>query len=199
MAYLHSLIVFIWIGAITPGPVNLVAVASGLHFGWRATWSFVLGASVAYTVVVFISGMGLGQLIVSHHQIRQAIVAVGVIYLLYMAYRIMTMAPIKSGESEISSPPSFVAGALMQWLNPKAWLVASSGIGIFISEQPDVYHALAIFCLLALVVCFIGVGSWVVVGQYFQKLLLRPQYQTWLNRALAVLLCIATIPIVLAP
>jgi threonine/homoserine/homoserine lactone efflux protein len=193
-----SMILFIWIGAVTPGPVNLVSVSSGVTYGWIKTWPFVAGASVAYLTVVFSTGIGLSRLLLTIPAIKALLVWLGAAYLLYIAFKMASAKPSELQLQALNSPPSFMQGALMQWLNPKAWIIASSGIGLFVTSEPNTSTALMVFCIVALTFCIIGVGTWMILGQLLGHLLSKLIHQVWLNRGMAALLCIITIPMIMS-
>jgi threonine/homoserine/homoserine lactone efflux protein len=196
MTSILSLVLFFWVGAVTPGPVNFVSLSSSLNFGWRNTWLFVFGASIAYAVVAFVVGIGFGQLFIANKYFQQIVAWVGGGYLLYIAYRIAVAVPQEMNVDRADKPPSFVSGALMQWLNPKAWLFASSGIGLFFTDQSNFAQSLIIFCLFALIICFIGVSTWMFAGHLLKKILSKPEFQIWLNRTLALILGIVVVSII---
>ena len=45
---------------LTPGPNNVMLLASGANFGLRATGPHMLGISIGFPVMVFAIGLGLG-------------------------------------------------------------------------------------------------------------------------------------------
>ncbi len=194
MTYLVSLTLFIWLGAVTPGPVNIVTLSTSVNHGWIKALPFVVGASVAYAIVVLTTGTGLSQIVFAVPGAEKFIMVVGGGYLLYIAYVLARTRHELLTVEESPSPPSFIQGALMQWLNPKAWVFASSGISLFVTRQSDMYMALAVFTVLALFVCFIGVGTWIFIGHLLQTALKNNRYQMWLNRSMAALLCVVIIP-----
>ena len=74
-------------------------------------------------------GLGLGAAL-SHWPVALGGIRWGgILFLCYMAWLLM----MDSGEIEREggTPPAFLYGALMQWLNPKAWLAASMGMGAY--------------------------------------------------------------------
>jgi threonine/homoserine/homoserine lactone efflux protein len=84
LAILFSMSVFALIGAITPGPVNIIATSSGVRFGFVRTLPHVSGATVSYTLIVALVGNGLHQLLSDHPQIIELLKYPGGGFLLYM-------------------------------------------------------------------------------------------------------------------
>ena len=82
-------------------------------------------------------------------------------------------------------------GGLTQSLNPKAWLVALSGIGLFVLPQADARAALGLFCAVSLLACGLGVGCWALAGRLLARALAQPARQRWFNRAMGALLALS--------
>lgn len=184
---------FALVGAVTPGPVNVLAIGHGARRPWSVPVLFVFGASVSYTLVVWAMGSGAGLLL------RQPLLVqlsqwAGAAYLLYLAWRI-AIAPVGAAEVPVNTGQTggwtvFVQGFLTQALNPKAWLVALSGVALFALPQPDVQRTLWLFCAVSFVACMLGVGVWAVLGMSLNHWLNTPVRQRRLHQALAALLCL---------
>ncbi|MEH6471398.1 MAG: LysE family translocator [Halopseudomonas sp.] len=188
MTVLVSMFIFALVGAISPGPVNIIATGAGANFGfWRAL-PHVLGATIAYTLIVLLVGLGLNKVLQSYPQITTGLQYIGGTFLLYMAYKIATAKPLNDAVTTEKIPPSLLQGALAQGLNPKAWLVSMSGVSLFVvANSPATLYLLA-FCLISFVVCFIGVASWALMGHLIRRILASEQQQIWFNMVMGLLL-----------
>ncbi len=192
-----SMAAFALVGAITPGPVNVLAVRHGLALRARVPAAFVLGASASYALVVALMGLGASQLL---HQpaVVQATRWAGAAYLLYLAWRIAT-APAGAAFGTVGSRPlprawaAFGEGFALQALNPKAWLVALSGVSLFVLTQPQRVAALALFCAVSLLACGIGVGAWAVGGRLLGDWLVPPARQRLFHRVLGAALALTVV------
>ncbi|SUU73506.1 amino acid transporter LysE [Aeromonas salmonicida] len=132
MSLLLSMAGFALAMSISPGPVNLVALSAGAQYGFRASLRHVVGATLGFILLLLLMGLGLGA-VLSHWPVALGGIRWGgILFLCYMAWLLM----MDSGEieSEGGTPPAFLYGALMQWLNPKAWLAASMGMGAYVSS-----------------------------------------------------------------
>ena len=58
---LLGLTVFALVSSITPGPNNLMLMASGANFGFRRTIPHMLGVGLGFTFMVLLVGVGLVQ------------------------------------------------------------------------------------------------------------------------------------------
>jgi len=181
--------IFAFIGAISPGPVNIIATGSGASFGFIKTLPHVLGASIAYTIIVILAGIGLSQWISLFPEYMEILQYVGGAFLLYMAFKIATAAPSQVDEMQNNKqPPLFIEGALAQFLNPKAWLVSMSGISLFVSSQSQVLLYLVIFSVISFLVCLLGISTWAAIGHSIRGLLSTKMRQIAFNIVMALML-----------
>lgn len=115
--------------------------------------------------------------------------------LLYLAWRLaVDNGALHSAEG--GAVASFAGGALMQWLNPKAWLAAIAGTGAFAADGDAgrVWQFAAIYC----VVCYLSLACWAIAGTCLQPYLRAPQRIRVFNRVLAGLLVASAGYLVLA-
>jgi threonine/homoserine/homoserine lactone efflux protein len=196
MALVISMIVFSLIGAMSPGPVNIIATGSGASFGFRRTVPHILGASISYTCVVLLVGLGLDHWLTVFPEITNTLQYVGSAFLLYMAYKIATAKSAPSEHIEESKqPPSFIEGALAQSLNPKAWLVSMSGVSLFVTSQPQAMFYLFIFCVISFSLCLLGISTWAAIGHNIRGLLCTAKRQTAFNVLMGLLLSATVVSI----
>ena len=185
-------------GAITPGPVNVLALRHG-NGRAAAAFCYVLGASVSYAVIVWLMGQS-GQWLLKQPELLRWAPRVCALYLLWLAWQ-LAKAPGAHGLATRESAPAslpaspggaFVQGIAIQSLNPKAWLVALSGIGMFVAplaaHQVSLPTALLLFCAVSLLACLLGVGCWAALGHALTRWLSTPLRQRRLNQALAMVL-----------
>jgi threonine/homoserine/homoserine lactone efflux protein len=181
--------IFAFIGAVTPGPVNIIATSAGANYGFRRAFAHVLGATVSYTLIVFLMGIGLGSLLIVVPEITSAMKYLGAGFLLYMAYQIAT-APVQTDQltREQPQPPSFIQGGLVQALNPKAWLVSMSGVGLFVYANTPVSLYLIAVCCISFIACLSGVSIWAASGLIISRYLNGRNRQIGFNIVMATLL-----------
>jgi threonine/homoserine/homoserine lactone efflux protein len=188
VAVLVSMFIFALIGAISPGPVNIIATGAGANFGFRQALPHVFGASVAYTLIVFLVGVGLNSILERYPEITNTLQYFGGGFLLYMSYKIATAKPLKDTLILDKKPPNLLEGALSQGLNPKAWLVSMSGVSLFVSANSPASLYLLLFCVISFVVCLIGVGTWAAIGHVIRKYLSNERHQVIFNIVMGLLL-----------
>jgi len=180
-----SMAAFALASSITPGPVNLVALNCGARFGFRASVRHIAGATIGFTLLLLLIGLGLYELLERAPMLMRGIQWGGVAFLLYMAWRLAA----DDGRLEPTaapSGPSLFDGALMQWLNPKAWLASVAGMGLF-AANGDVLRVW-LFAGLYFLICYASIACWAGAGAFLSRFLQQPSRVRWLNRTMAVLL-----------
>ena len=132
-------------------------------------------------------GLGLGGALSRWPVALGAIHWGGVLFLGWMAWQLL----VDSGEVEEVEgvPPAFWYGALMQWLNPKAWLAASMGMGAY--GIAGGMSQIALFTGIYLVICLCSIACWAYAGSRLQGWLVSPRRLRWFNRAMALLLLLS--------
>ena len=193
---------FALVGAITPGPVNVLALRHGSHGPRRQALLYVLGASLSYGAIVALMGLFATQMALLLPRLAGSAQWVCAAYLLWLAWKLAQAAPAAAmpdtagGQTSLSSAffgPAlwrpFIQGVMVQTLNPKAWLFALSAVGVFaLPSTGDAHRALTILCAVSLLACLLGVGCWAVLGRALTRWLHTPQRQKALHHALAALL-----------
>lgn len=187
---LIAMLAFAFVGAATPGPVNLLATTMAVQRGSREAFKLVVGASLAYALVVFLSGSVMHQLVEVMPVLESTLRWIGSAFLIYLAYQIFT-APVSDLTAEKASGSGWWIGALTQLLNPKAWLVAMSGVSLYVVGQVNQQQWLWTFTSVSLVCCLIGVGLWAITGRAFAHYLSRPDRQRVFNRSMAIILALS--------
>lgn len=160
MSHFFAMSIFALTMSISPGPVNIITLSSGANNGFIRTLPFVSGATIGFTFLLLILGLGAVELIKSFPYFMKIMGYAGAIFLLYMAFKIFRAKG--QMDQQKNKVPSFMEGALLQWLNPKAWIACISGVAAFTTIGN--LGSLLLFCGIYLCLCYFGVGFWAVVG-----------------------------------
>ena len=189
---LLALIAFAFVSSITPGPNNLMLMASGANFGFRRSIPHMLGIGIGFTVMVLLVGTGLVQLFIHYPISHSMLKLLSVTYLLYLAWKIAHAAPSTHAQTE-GTPMTFLQAAAFQWVNPKAWTMALTATTAY---TPD--HTLQAIVLVALVfgaVNLPSVSTWTVLGQQMARVLTNPRRLVAFNWTMAGLLVASLYPV----
>ncbi|MFJ9990279.1 LysE family translocator [Pseudomonas putida] len=188
-----SMAAFALAASISPGPVNIVALGSGARHGLRASLGHAAGASLGFCLLLVLIGLGLHEVLQRWPVLSRLLHWGGVLFLLYMAWKLSS----DNGQlnaSHQAQAPSFWHGAVMQWLNPKAWLASVAGIGAYTGGDQQL---LWLFTWLYAPICFVSVASWAWAGSVISQYLGNPRHMRLFNRGLAVLLVASAVYLVL--
>ena len=194
MELVFVIFIFALSATITPGPNNIMIMASGLNFGVRKSFPHYLGICIGFPVMVVLVGLGFGLIFDAYPLIHEIIKVVGILYLLYLAWLIANSAP-KSLDSTAPKPISFLQAVLFQWVNPKAWIMATGAVATYTSTDADIYIQVLLIASAFFVVSFPCVGSWLVFGASLKKLLKSSLHQRLFNISMALLLVVSIAPI----
>ncbi|NQD91402.1 LysE family translocator [Pseudomonas sp. CrR25] len=191
---LIAFIAFAFVTSVTPGPNNMMLLASGVNFGVRRSLPHMFGISLGFMVLVLAVGLGLGQLFEQVPVLYSLLRYLGAAYLLYLAWNIARAgAPQGSGENR-GKPFSFLQAAAFQWVNPKAWIMAIGAITTYTPQENFAVNVLLIAALFALVNCP-SVGLWTMAGSLLRNWLDNPRALRAFNVGMALLLVASLYPI----
>ncbi len=191
---LVALIAFAFVTSVTPGPNNMMLLASGVNFGVRRSVPHMLGISLGFMLLVIAVGLGLGQLFERVPLLFTALRYLGAAYMLYLAWRIAGSAAPDTRAAEPGKPFTFVQAAAFQWVNPKAWIMAIGAITTYAPQENFIVNVLLIAALFALINCP-SVGLWTVAGSLLRRWLERPRILRVFNVGMALLLVASLYPI----
>jgi threonine/homoserine/homoserine lactone efflux protein len=193
MIYL-PLILFVLSTSITPGPNNTLILASGVNYGVTRSLPHLFGIATGFPLMVIAVGLGVGGLFQQFPILQIVLKIVGTLYLLYLAYKVAT-APTKDIEITKAKPFTFLQALLFQWVNPKAWMMAISGVTTFTA----VTHYFIDVILVASAFILFGApctALWMLCGATLRNILHNPTYRRAFNISMASLLVVSLIPVV---
>jgi threonine/homoserine/homoserine lactone efflux protein len=188
---LAALVGFAFVSSITPGPNNMMLMASGANFGLRRTVPHMLGVAIGFTLMIFLVGIGLVGLFEAWPPLFTILKVVSAAYLLWLAWKIAT-APTPSGDGKVAGQPmTFMQAALFQWVNPKAWTMALTAIAVYAGSRSvlAVIGVAAVFGAINLPT----VGVWAAMGQYLRRWMSDDAKRRAFNWGMAVLLVLSLV------
>lgn len=195
---LVALATFAFASAATPGPNNLMLMASGTNFGFIRTGPHMLGVALGFALMMLLVGLGLGAVFTAAPGAMLVLKIASTGYLLYLAWRIATAPPPQlDNPAARGRPLNFLQAAAFQWVNPKGWTMALTAAAVYIPAEDRIAGAL-IVALVFLVVNVPSVVVWAAAGVQLRRLLHRPRAYRVFNVIAAALLVASLYP-VLAP
>ena len=194
-AVLSALLGFAFVMTATPGPNNLMLMASGANFGFRRTMPHMLGILGGVPVMALLVGTGLMALFDAVPALNLGLKVLSVGYLLWLAAKIATAAPLE-GKGADSRPMTFLQGAMFQWVNPKAWAMCLSAISLYAPDRSLLSVALVAGAFA--VVCLPTISVWAWFGTVVRRWLSNQARLRVFNVTMAGLLVASLYPVLAA-
>ena len=196
-----ALVGFAFVSSVTPGPNNMMLLASGANFGFLRTVPHMFGIGIGFAFMIVMVGVGLMQVFDAFPITDTILKIVSVIYLVWLSWKIATAAPtLPDAPDTGGTPMTFLQAAAFQWVNPKAWSMGVYAITNFAANDAGT-RTFWLVCVVALVFCIVNFPSvtvWAVLGQQMRRFLTSPARLRAFNVTMAVLLVLTVIPVLLA-
>lgn len=194
---LLPLIAFAFLSAGTPGPNNIMLMSSGMNYGFRRSAGHMLGVAYGFPLMIVAVGLGLSQLFALYPPLETTLKYVCAAYLIYLAYKIATarLKLAKTGELEVVGKPlTFTQAAAFQWVNPKAWVMATTALSVYALPLSSTANAFAVAGVFAFAGTFTATG-WTALGDRLRVFFADPLRLRAFNIVSAVLLLATLIPV----
>lgn len=170
----------------SPGPVNMLALFSGItHYGWRIL-RFCAGVGVAMALLFLVTGY-VGRSVMT--PTLQGIAALlGSAYIAYLALKIFRA----SFQATMTQPSqrnlTFVSGFLMQLTNPKAMIAVLPIVTIQFPKAHIDGMGILVAALLLGVMAGGAPTSYFSAGHSLKQAVLNPKVLSTIQRGMALLL-----------
>ena len=175
----------------TPGPNNLMLMTSTARFGVGRTVPHMLGVSIGFPVMVFVVGLGLGEIFTQYPWLQVVLRYAAAAYFLWMAWHLLGFKIGAVGGRE--RPIGFLQGMAFQWVNPKAWAMAVSLAAVFVQPDSARIPSLVLLTLGCLSLSPFSSLLWMVFGQQLEAILRRTGSERFLGAVLAGLMVVAIV------
>ena len=186
-----ALAIFLFVGAFSPGPNNLLASYSGFNFGIKKTLPLVYGVTFGFPIALITVNSGLAIVFNKFPMFQEILKILGSGFLIYMAYKIAFGN--KSDEKEIKNPAKFFNMIIFQFINPKAVLIAIITVSTFISQNENFVRDSIIVISFAIFFSFTSIMSWSLLGKFLQRFANNEIFLTKYNYTMSFLLIICVI------
>ena len=160
---------FSFVSSITPGPNNMMMLASGVNFGFRRSVPHWLGICGGFTFMLCAVGLGLHTLLADHPALYDVLRYAGSAYLVWMAWRLATATAVPTSQEDDAPksearPLGVWGAAAFQWVNPKAWVMAVTAMSAYLPAQAQAIDVVTLALLfgvinLPCVACWAGGGA----------------------------------------
>ena len=120
----------------------------------------------------------------------QALKIAGIGFMMYVSYLLFNASGKLAKLSNYNA--TFWQGAIMQWLNPKAWMASMAAVSAF---ELNVFEHLLVFCLIYLLVCFLCILCWAGAGNFLQHWFTHGNRLNAFNKTMALILAMVALVI----
>jgi len=197
-ARLIAFVTFSAVVAGTPGPSNALLTAIGTKVGIRRGLPSLLGQVAGMAVMLFTVALGLGSVLLAHPLVLNVLKWSGLAVLCWLAWRIATA---RHTELLAGRAVSFLGMAAFQWINPKGWLISVAAVASFLTRRAGDAPGGAVLAqavVLAVVFAVVAIPSclpWLGFGTVIERFTRTERASHAVNVVLAVLLVLATVPL----
>lgn len=119
----------------TPGPNNTLVTALAANGGLRNAMQLIYAVPIGWATLLGLCASGVGGLLLAAPVLRGALLVVGVAYLLWLAWGLGRSRRL--ADESVVAHIGFGRGLALQFLNPKAWMLAMTITTGWIAGRPD--------------------------------------------------------------
>lgn len=165
ISLIFSLTIFLFIAAITPGPNNLLLTSSGANVGFKGSLKLMAGIMLGIQCVLLSSAFGVAALLIIYPALHIGLKIIGSAYLLWLAWKTATSSyqrldiPAKTPQAV-----SWFQGGLLQFLNPKAWMMGLGAVGSFSLSGDAYFSSIIAMSVVMVIVNFVAGIVWILGG-----------------------------------
>ncbi|MEI9534624.1 LysE family translocator [Moellerella wisconsensis] len=169
---IFSLLTFLFIAAITPGPNNVLLTSSAANYGFRRTLMLLVGIMLGMQSILYLSAFGVAALLLIYPALHLLMKIAGSVYLLWLAWKTASAnyAPVKT-ESNLSRPVTWYQGGLLQFLNPKAWLMGLGAVGSYSLAGDQFFSSIVVMSIAMISVNLVAGLIWMASGALIGRFL----------------------------
>ena len=131
---LVSIFMFSFATSLTPGPNNIMLLSSGLTFGYKRTIPHILGVVIGFPLMTICVGLGLGKFFQLYPYSFTILKFIGIVYILWLAWKIANSSPKFKENDESSEPLRFIPIVLFQWVNIKNWIKIITAMSVYVTS-----------------------------------------------------------------
>ena len=132
---LFALIALATVGTFTPGPNTALSATLAANHGLRRALPFVCAVPAGWGLLLILNAAGLGVMVLGYPPLRWGLLAAGVLYLLWLAWKLASTQRLS--EAALGPVVGFKQGVMLQFINIKAWFLALSVVSGWVIGHDD--------------------------------------------------------------
>lgn len=193
--------------AITPGPANLFAVATGVARGRASALLAVVGMNAATLVWFGLAALGLGALVKAFPDAFRLIAVGGALYVAWLGFKAARAAfaptPTPTATLTPGAGPdlatirarrergALVDGFMVQIANPKVVLFFTAVLPPFLDAGRPMPPQMALFALAAVGMDGLSMSAYGLAGAALARRMARPRFRRGFDLCVGLLLFLA--------
>jgi threonine/homoserine/homoserine lactone efflux protein len=180
----------------SPGPATLSLAAAGAAFDFKGSRRYLVGLTFSSMLTIVAVAAGIFTAISTIPYAPELLGSIGIIYIVYLAYKIATAPPVGK-QQNISENPKFINGFMLGISNPKLYAAMAalfSGFQIIPQSSVQSTYLQVIICFLIL---WILNPIWLFMGSALRSMLHEESTSRLVNRSFSVLLIASVILVVM--
>ena len=178
--------------AVTPGPANLFAIATGAQRGKAAALTGVVGMNCATLVWFAAAALGLGALILAFPQFFHLLAYGGAAYIAWLGIKSLMGAFQKDAEPGHGTfklgKSAFIDGFTVQIANPKAILFFTAVLPPFLDPSRPLPAQLAAFACATLTLDIAAMSAYGLGGAAIASRMTEPRFRRGFSICVGILL-----------
>jgi threonine/homoserine/homoserine lactone efflux protein len=182
--------------SMTPGPNNIMLLSSGLTFGYKRTIPHILGVVIGFPLMTILVGLGLGEFFKLYPLILTVLKVAGILYLLYLAYKIAISSPTFKENEKDAQPLKFMPIVLFQWLNPKNWIKIITAMSVYVTSVEHATIQIIVISTIFFLTVLVSANSWAIGGVVLKKFIKSNTGVKRFNIIMALLLVASIVPVI---
>ena len=185
--------IFALVTSITPGPNNYLLFSYGKTYGFKDSSRLMVGILLGFFILLYTAGYGIAELITNSSTLGIALKVVSSIWLFYLA---IVLSKLNSDTLENSDAKvGFYHGLFMQFVNPKAWIMAITGASAFLPHYENIHLNVFVFAITFGLIGIPCMISWIAFGGWISKMLKSEKANRFIGLSLFVLMNISIVMI----
>lgn len=184
---ISDFLIYCFVTAYTPGANNLLSMSNAARLGFRKSFRFNLGITMGFFIVMSVCTFFSSTLYSTLPKIKIFMQILGAAYMLYLAWKV-SKTP-SDFEVEKGRESGFLAGMVLQFMNPKIYIYAITAMSLYILPVFHSTIALICFTLILTVIGASGSYVWALFGSVFCKFFSRHTKAINFVMALLLLYC----------
>ena len=179
---------YVLVTTFTPGPNNIMSMSNASRYGFKKSIWFNVGIFFGFFIIIALCSLFSVTLYSLIPSIKPFMTIIGAAYILWLAWKTYQSKPHSDGESE-KQTNTFLAGLLLQFVNPKVILYGITTVSTFIVPYYSSVFILGGFSILLAFIGFVSTCCWALFGSIFQIFLSKNHQVINIIMALLLVYC----------